>query len=212
MAHPLLRMYRILLEHYGPRGWWPGDSPFEVVVGAILTQNTAWANVEKAIANLKALDAMTPEGLGRLPEPTLRQAVRPSGYYNQKARRLRGFLAMLREDHDGRLEDLFALPTEDLREALLSVSGIGPETADSIVLYAAGRPIFVIDAYTLRVLIRHELLPEETTYTEAQAWVTDHLPEEVPLFNEFHALLVAVGKDHCKPRPRCEGCPLEGFR
>jgi endonuclease-3 related protein len=211
MPHKLLEIYDILADHYGPRGWWPADSPFEVVVGAILTQNTAWTNVEKAIANLKQLGPLTPEALVRLPEETLSDAIRPSGYYRRKAKRLRNFLDLLTNGFECRLDSLFDLPTESLREELLAVSGIGPETADSILLYAAGRPVFVIDAYTNRILSRHQLLPEETSYAEAQEWITDHLPEDVELFNEFHALLVAVGKDFCRPRPKCTGCPLEGL-
>jgi endonuclease-3 related protein len=210
MVHPLLEIYETLADHYGPRGWWPADSPFEVVVGAILTQNTAWTNVEKAIANLKQLGPLTPEALVRLPEKTLSNAIRPSGYYRRKTARLRNFLDLLAEKFHCRLDILFELPTEALREELLAVSGIGPETADSILLYAAARPVFVIDAYTIRILCRHQWLPEETSYAEAQQWVTDNLPEDVQIFNEFHALLVAVGKDFCRSRPKCPGCPLEG--
>jgi len=210
MPHKLLEIYEILADHYGPRGWWPAASPFEVVVGAILTQNTAWRNVEKAIANLKLLGPLTPEALVRLPEETLSDAIRPSGYYRRKTTRLKNFLDLLSNGFQCRLDSLFDLPTEALREELLAVSGIGPETADSILLYAAARPVFVIDAYTIRILSRHQLLPEETSYAEAQQWITDHLPEDVQLFNEFHALLVAVGKDFCRPRPKCPGCPLEG--
>jgi endonuclease-3 related protein len=211
MNNRLLDIYRILFDHYGPREWWPAETPFEVVVGAILTQNTAWRNVEKAITNLKQLGPLTPEALFGLPEETLSEAIRPSGYYRQKGKRLRNFLGMLSDRFECRLDALFDLPTETLREELLVLSGIGPETADSILLYAAGRPVFVIDTYTIRILSRHELLPEATSYVEAQQWVTDNLQEDVQLFNEFHALLVNVGKDFCRPRPRCPGCPLEGF-
>ncbi len=211
MDNKLLEIYRILLDHYGPRNWWPADSPFEVIVGAILTQNTAWKNVEKAITNLKRLGPLTPEALLRLPEETLSEAIRPSGYYRQKGKRLRNFLDMLSDRFACSLDALFGLPTETLREELLALSGIGPETADSILLYAADRAVFVIDTYTIRILSRHELLPEETSYADAQQWVTDHLPEDVQLFNEFHALLVNVGKDFCRPRQVCPGCPLEGF-
>jgi endonuclease-3 related protein len=211
MNHKLLDVYRILFDQYGPREWWPAETPFEVVVGAILTQNTAWTNVEKAIANLKQFGPMTPEALFRLPEEKLAEAIRPSGYFRRKGKRLRNFLGMLSDRFDYQLDGLFDLPTETLREELLAVSGIGPETADSILLYAAGRPVFVIDTYTIRILSRHEFLPEDTSYAEAQQWVTDHLPEDVRLFNEFHALLVNVGKDFCRPRPKCSGCPLEGF-
>lgn len=207
----LMEVYRILFDHYGPREWWPAETPFEVVVGTILTQNTAWRNVERAIENLKRFGPLTPEALLRLPEETLAEAIRPSGYYRQKGRRLRNFLGMLSDRFQCSLDALFDLPTETLREELLALSGIGPETADCILLYAAGRPVFVIDTYTLRILSRHELLPEETSYAEAQQWVTDNLTDDVQLFNEFHALLVNVGKDFCRPRPKCGGCPLEGF-
>ena len=211
MHDRLMDIYRTLLDHYGPRGWWPAESPLEVIVGAILTQNTAWQNVEKAITNLKRLAPLTPEALLRLPEATLSDAIRPCGYYRQKGKRLRNFLGMLSDRFACRLDALLDLPTEALREELLSLSGIGPETADSILLYAAGRPVFVIDTYSIRIFSRHGLLPEESSYAEAQQWITDHLPEDVQFFNEFHALLVNVGKDFCRPRPKCAGCPLEGF-
>ncbi len=211
MRDKLIRIYTLLHERFGPMGWWPAETPFEVVIGAILTQNTSWKNVEKAIENLKALGPLTPRMLLDLPEKDLQEAIRPSGYFRLKAGRLRNFLRMLEEGYSGRIESLFDLPTDHLREVLLGVSGIGPETADSILLYAAERPVFVIDAYTIRIFCRHRLLPEETTYAEAQEWVMGHLPADVRLFNEYHALLVAAGKTYCRPRPRCEGCPLEGF-
>ncbi len=201
----------MLSEHFGPRNWWPADNAFEMIVGAVLTQNTAWKNVEKAITNLKAFGPVTPENLKSLSESTLKEAVRPAGYYNQKTRRLQYFLEVLFEQYEGSLELLFALPTEILRERLLAISGIGPETADSILLYGAARPIFVIDTYTIRILSRHDLIEEEISYVEAQERIMDNLPEDETLFNEFHALFVALGKDYCRPRPRCEGCPLEHF-
>jgi endonuclease-3 related protein len=204
-------LYDRLSSHFGPRHWWPADTRFEVVVGAILTQNTAWKNVEKALSNLKALGPLTPDLLRETPEPRLKEAIRPAGYYNQKSRRLRGFLNVLFEQYEGDIETLFALDTWDLRERLLEISGIGPETADSILLYAAERPVFVIDTYTIRVLTRHGFLSDETSYPEAQQYMMDHLPDDTALYNEFHALFVAVGKDFCRPRPRCEGCPLEGL-
>jgi len=209
VADRLETLYERLLSRFGPRGWWPADTPFEVVVGAILTQNTAWRNVEKAIENLKALGPLTPAVLRETSEDALRAAIRPAGYFNQKTRRLQGFLRVLFEEFGGDLGALFALDTASLRDRLLAISGIGPETADSILLYAAQRPVFVIDAYTIRVLTRHGFLPEETTYAEVQQYVTDHLPEDTALFNEFHALFVAVGKEFCRPQPRCAGCPLE---
>ena len=159
--------------------------------------------------NLSRLGLLTPENLWHLPETTLREAVRPAGYYNQKTKRLRGFLKVLFDQYDGNLESLFALSTDTLRHELLLITGIGPGTADSILLYAAERPVFVIDTYTVRILSRHDLLSEDTTYAEAQEWIMDHLPLDVALYNEFHALLVGLGKDFCRPRPKCQGCPLE---
>lgn len=209
MHDRLQEVYDRLHAHFGPRHWWPADSPFEVVVGAILTQNTAWTNVEKALGNLKAIAPLTPTTLRNLPDPHLKQAIRPAGYYNQKAKKLRAFLRVLFEQFDGSPESLFALDTDTLRSTLLAISGIGPETADSILLYAAGRPVFVIDRYTIRALSRHAFLPEEATYVEAQQFMTDHLPEDTALYNEFHALFVELGKQFCKPTPACAGCPLE---
>jgi len=207
----LLEIYQILFDHFGPRNWWPADSAFEMIVGALLTQNTAWKNVEKAIMNLKHLGPITPEGLKRLPPSKLKDAIRPAGYYNQKTKRLQNIIEVLFKYYEGDLDLLFALPTETLRERLLAVSGIGPETADSILLYGAERPVFVIDTYTIRILSRHGLIAEEVSYAEAQEWIMDNLPFEVPLFNEFHALFVALGKEYCRPKPKCEGCPLENF-
>jgi len=209
MHDRLLNLYDRLYARFGPRHWWPADTPFEVIVGAILTQHTAWTNVEKALANLKAIAPLAPDLLWTLPEGSLEQAIRPAGYYNQKARKLRSFLAVLFQRFHGSLEEMLSLETEALRACLLAISGIGPETADSILLYAAGRPVFVIDRYTLRALSRHGFLPEEATYPEAQQFLTDHLPEDTALYNEFHALFVELGKQFCKPRPACAGCPLE---
>jgi endonuclease-3 related protein len=205
----LQELYDKLYDRFGPGNWWPADTPFEVIVGAILTQNTAWTNVEKALNNLKSIAPLTPELLWNLPETSLKQAIRPAGYYNQKAKKLRAFLHVLFRQYDGDLEAMFTLDTEALRQCLLEISGIGPETADSILLYAAERPVFVIDRYTIRALSRHAFLPEEATYPEAQQFMTDHLPEDTALYNEFHALFVELGKNFCKPRPLCSGCPLE---
>ncbi len=211
MEAKLQEIYQVLLHHFGPRNWWPADNAFEMIVGAVLTQNTAWKNVEKAIKNLKAYGPVTPENLKGLSEAALREAIRPAGYYNQKTKRLKNVLEVLFDQYEGCLEHFFALPTETLRERLLAISGIGPETADSILLYGASRPIFVIDTYTVRILSRHGLMEEEVSYFEAQERIMDNLPADEVLFNEFHALFVALGKDYCRPRPRCEGCPLEHF-
>ena len=203
------RMYDLLSGAFGPQDWWPGETPFEVMVGAVLTQNTNWTNVEKAIANLKSHGLLTPEKLHELPAEELAELIRPAGYYNIKAKRLKNLLDFLFDEFDGDLDALFALAVFDLREALLSVSGIGRETCDSIILYAAEKPTFVVDAYTHRVLLRHDLIDEEADYDEIKELFESSLPAEVQLFNEFHALLVRVGKVYCKKQPACAECPLD---
>lgn len=204
-------MYDALFRAYGPQGWWPGRTRTEIVLGAILTQNTNWKNVEKAIARLEAARLLDWAALRDVPEAELAEHIRPAGYYNVKARRLKAFVTWLWQHHDGDLDRLAERDLESLRAELLSVSGIGPETADSILLYALDRPSFVVDAYTARVAVRHGLLDAGLTYDELKALYEGNLPHEVNLFNEYHALLVAVGKNHCKPRPQCAGCPLESF-
>ncbi len=199
-----------MYEALGPQGWWPGETPFEVCVGAILTQNTNWQNVERAIDNLKKRGLLSPQALYELPEGILAELIRPAGYYRVKARRLKNFIRFLVEDFEGDLAKLFALPLEEARQALLKVSGIGPETADSILLYAGEKPTFVIDAYTRRILLRHGLATEDMGYEDLREMFMRHLPEDPALYNEYHALLVAVGKNFCRPQnPRCEDCPLK---
>ena len=206
----LKEMYKRMYEALGPQGWWPGETPFEVCVGAILTQNTNWQNVERAINNLKKRDLLSPQALYELPEGILAELIRPAGYYRVKARRLKNFIRFLVEDFEGDLAKLFALPLEEARQALLKVSGIGPETADSILLYAGEKPTFVIDAYTWRILLRHGLATEDMGYEDLREMFMRHLPEDPALYNEYHALLVAVGKNFCRPQnPRCEDCPLK---
>jgi len=201
--------YGAMMAAYGPQGWWPAESDFEMVVGAILTQNTNWTNVERAIANLKAANLLNPQALHALPPEHLAELIRPAGYYNVKARRLRNFIDMLVGDFGGDLGRLFALGTAALRETILGVSGIGPETADSIVLYGARKPTFVVDAYTARIFHRHGLIDMDATYEDIQSLAQGALAEDVAVFQEYHALLVAVGKRHCKKRaPECSGCPL----
>lgn len=205
----LLRYYRRLRRHFGHQNWWPGRTRFEVILGALLTQNTSWANVEKALGNLRRHRALTPARLSRLRGATMAQLLRPSGYYRQKTRAVRAFLAHLNNGYRGSLPRLLARPTAALREELLALRGIGEETADSILLYAAGRPVFVIDAYTLRVLARHGLAPPNIDYRQSQAFFETNLPRRAALYNDFHAQLVAVGKTYChREKPNCAACPL----
>ena len=200
--------YRLMLDRFGPQHWWPGDTPFEVMVGAVLTQNTNWANVERAIANLKAADALSLDRLAGMDPALLAELIRPSGYFNIKATRLKNLVRHIRENH-GDLETFFSLDSESLREELLSCKGIGPETCDSILLYAAERPVFVIDAYTHRILTRHRIIDEDEGYYGMQELFTANLAGETRLFNEYHALIVRCGKEFCrKRRPRCRECPL----
>ncbi len=207
----LRSFYEALLRAYGPQGWWPGRTRTEIVVGAILTQNTNWANVEKAIARLDAEGLLDWAALRDVSTPRLAECIRPAGYYNIKAARLKNFVIWLWEEHGGDFDGLRDRDLGGLREELLSIRGIGRETADSILLYALDKPTFVVDAYTARILGRHRLIDEAATYEEIKSIFEDVLPADVPLFNEFHALLVAVGKRHCRPQARCEGCPLAEF-
>ncbi len=209
--HILQRFYDVLIEAYGPQGWWPGKTRTEIVVGAILTQNTNWLNVEKAIARLQAAGVLDWAALRDVPIEQLAELIRPVGYYKVKSRRLKNFVAWLWEQHDGKLDGLAWVAATELRGQLLSINGIGPETADSIMLYALDVPTFVVDGYTARVLGRHGLIDAPVGYEEIKALFEDNLPADAAMFNEYHALLVAVGKRHCKTRARCEGCPLESF-
>lgn len=209
MHNNILRIYNLLYAFFGPQHWWPGETPFEVMVGAVLTQNTNWTNVTAALENLKQDNLLDLDTLTALPVQLLAEKIRPAGYFNLKAKRLKNLLTQVR-NHGGNLEKFFAADRETLRERLLEVKGIGPETADSILLYAAGQPSFVVDAYTHRVLYRHHLIPEEIGYHDIQELFTSSLPEDSSLFNEYHALLVRLGKEYCKKStPRCSGCPLE---
>lgn len=212
MQKTLLKYYKKLYDHMGPQDWWPGRTRFEIVVGAILTQNTNWTNVERAIKNLRKARALNPARMSALPEGELAELIRPSGYFNVKAKRLGAFLDHLNREHHGKLDSLFKMETPALRTELLSINGIGPETADSIMLYAAGKPVFVVDAYTKRLVTRHGLTRENPTYDEMQTLFTDALPEDAQLFNEYHALIVMIGKDYCRPKnPRCTECPLSEY-
>jgi endonuclease-3 related protein len=224
LSKQLKDIYKILFKRFGPQDWWPGDTPFEVIVGAILTQNTNWTNVEKAIANLKKARVLTPEKLYRLDIGKLTQLIRPAGYYNIKASRVKNFLDWLFINHAGNLALANNLPSDCLRDELLSVDGIGPETADSILLYAFERPVFVVDAYTIRICLRHHLIEKNAKYAQVKNLFESNLPAsrsrkgcltakgrltaDVQLFNEYHALLVRLGKDFCRPKPWCPDCPL----
>ncbi len=202
-----MELYRLLLQCHGPQHWWPASGRFEVMVGAILTQAAAWSNVEKAIAALRRAGALSPAALRRLSLPEIARLVYPSGYYNAKARKLKA-LATYLGGYDDDLDRLFALPVERLRPELLGVYGIGEETADSILLYAGGKPVFVVDAYTRRILGRSRLGPPAGSYRQYQQLFMDNLPADAGLFNEYHALLVRHGKDICRVRPRCQECCL----
>ncbi len=210
-SEKLVEIYELLFSRFGEQGWWPGDGRFEVIVGAILTQNTNWGNVEKAIVNLKAAGVLDAEKLYRLEVGRLAELIRPAGYFNVKAKRLKNFLDWLFENYDGRLSEVEKVGTAQLRGELLGVKGVGPETADSILLYAFGREVFVIDAYTARVAIRHGLIDAGAGYEELQYLFESNLSCDVKMFNEYHALLVRVGKEFCRPKARCAGCPLEGL-
>jgi len=203
LSDRLNEIYELLLEAYGPQHWWPAESPLEVLVGAVLTQNTNWQGVEKAMASLK------PHKLQAMPTEDLARLIKPTGYYNLKARRLKNLIEFVTEAYSGDLETMKQTETGRLRKELLAVTGVGPETADSILLYALQKPVFVVDTYTYRVMSRHGLVGEEVSYDELQELFTQHLPLEMKLFNEYHALLVRVGKLHCQRKPRCQGCPLE---
>ena len=203
--------YDKLLERFGPQGWWPGETPLEIVVGAILTQNTNWQNAARAIEQLREAAVLQLPELHTISIAELEQLLRPAGYYRIKARRLRNLTQRIVDEFDGDLDRLLELSGDALREQLLTVRGVGPETADSIVLYAANQPIFVVDAYTARVVKRHGWLEPEADYHAMQTYFHDALPAETQLFNEYHALIVRVGKEYCRPTPRCEGCPLESL-
>ena len=203
-----MEIFDKLLKAFGPRHWWPGESPFEVMVGAILTQNTSWKNVEKAIQKLKTKRVLTPEGIYRLKTSDLASLIRSSGFYRIKAYRLKSFVDFLFEEFEGKIERMKKEPFEGLRKRLLEVKGIGQETADSILLYALQKPMFVVDAYTRRVLSRHGMISDRASYEEVQKLFMRHLPPDEKLFNEYHALIVHVGKSVCKKTPKCDICPL----
>lgn len=205
----LLKIYKSLFNFFGPLNWWPGDTPFEVMVGAILTQNTSWDNVEKAINNLKKKNLLVPQKLSGINHEELAQLVRPSGYYNIKAKRLKNFINFFINDFEGSAEKMFLGDCRELRKKLLKVNGIGPETADSILLYAGKKPFFVVDAYTKRIFSRHKLISKDADYYQIQEFFINNLDRDVKLFNEFHAQIVMLGKTICtRKNPDCTKCPI----
>ena len=211
-ADKIISMYEVMLESLGPMNWWPGDTPFEIAIGAILTQNTNWKNVESAITNLKNNKLLDPKIMYDLTANEMAELIRPSGYYNIKTKRIRNFLDFLKNEVDFDLLQLKKQPLETLRPKILGVNGIGPETADSILLYALDFPTFVIDAYTARIINRHGLAYEGIDYHSLQTLFMDALPKDVTIYNEYHALIVHVGKDWCKKAMGlCDTCPLRPF-
>ena len=210
LRQPLLNpyeLYTFLLSHFGPQHWWPAKTPFEVVVGAILTQQVAWKNVEKAIENLKNANVLDLCKISNLSLEKLEVYVKPTGFYRQKARRLKDICSYISKEYNGSLKVVFNKETGSLRTELLSLNGIGPETADSIILYAAEKPSFVIDAYTKRICKRLQLT-HELDYEPLKKFFENSLPKNVEIYNEFHALIVELGKNYCKTKPLCKDCPL----
>ena len=209
----LLRIYDLLFEKFGPRHWWPGETRLEIIVGAILTQNTSWSNVEKAISNLKRHKLLSVKGLSEADNKTLSALIKPAGYFNVKTRRLKNFLRFLSTAYNGSIDKMFRSEIPELRLELLAVNGIGPETADSILLYAGNKPVFVIDAYTKRIFSRHGFLRPDCEYENAQAMFMKNLPLDSRLFNEYHALIVELGKNLCRPgKPLCNRCPIRRIK
>ena len=208
----LMELYNAMHRFFGPQAWWPGDGPLEVMIGAVLTQNTNWKNVERAIDNLRKKNLIDIEKLVQLDTNELAELIRPAGYFSVKAKRLKNLIHFIHENYGGDLQRFFELSVTQLREELLSVNGIGYETADDIILYAACKPAFVVDTYTYRIMLRHLLISQDDDYMAIKALFEDNLPADVELFNEYHALLVAVGKNYCKKtNPLCEKCPLNPY-
>jgi len=208
ITNRLLSIYERLNDHFGDCNWWPGETPLEVAVGAILTQNTNWANVEKAIGNLKSANLLSPRGLLEENDDTVAKLIRPSGYYNVKTKRLKAFLRFLTNEYGGDMERMGEEDLPTLRGKLLCIKGIGEETADSILLYGFGKAIFVVDAYTRRILGRHGIIDDTYSYRDIQELFMTHLTPDVALYNQYHALLVNTGKEFCRRERRCETCPL----
>lgn len=210
-SQTLYQIYKKLFNHYGLQFWWPGDTQIEVIVGAVLTQNTSWQNVEKAINNLKSRRLLTLKKLVALPIPELAKLIRPSGFFNIKAYRLHNLLEFIFNKYQRSLKRMGEVSTKKLRADLLSVKGIGEETADSILLYAFTRPVFVVDAYTKRIFSRHKFISPSTEYSKIQAFFLNNLPKDIKIYNEYHALIVRLAKEYCRKKPNCIDCPLIGF-
>ncbi len=208
MENKVYQIYQLLFESFGEQYWWPGESRFEIMVGAVLTQNTNWQNVEKAINNLKKAGVLSPEAIYKISPEQLAELIRPAGYFNVKTKRLKNLINCIFLDYGGSLGNLANLSDYELRSRLLEIKGIGMETADSIMLYAFERAVFVVDTYTARVLIRHNLIDEDCDYDQLKELLESSLAPDVKLFNEFHALFVEVGKRFCRPKPKCDSCPL----
>lgn len=208
MQVDLLTIYNTLLNCLGKQHWWPAKTRFEVIVGAILTQNTAWQNVEKVIENLDAKGILTPEGIFNAEEEVLEECIRPVGYFKVKTARLKNFMEFLFNAYEGDIQRMFSTSSHELREQLLKVKGIGPETADSIMLYAGDKLTFVVDAYTRRIFSRIGMIDKNLSYEEIKDFFERNLPEDLELYNEFHALIVKLGKEYCRTAPLCERCPL----
>ena len=206
-----MNMFELMLDHFGPQHWWPGETAIEIMVGAVLTQNTNWSNVEKAIENLKKENLLSVGSIHSISSTILAHSIRSAGYYNVKAGRLKNLIRFIMEKYHGDISYLLKDDTKNLRRGLLSVRGVGPETADSILLYAAKRPVFVVDTYTHRILNRHGMADEEAAYDDLQELFMNSLPEDSAIFNEFHALIVRTGKEYCRRRPLCSRCPLEDW-
>ena len=209
MEKKLLKLYKVLYKTFGPQHWWPARTRFEIIVGAILTQNTAWSNVRKAILNLDREKVLSPLSLKNIKKRRLAYLIRPSGYYNIKSDRLKGFVNFLFKKYNGSLRKMFSKDTNSLRQELLQVKGLGKETVDSILLYAGKKPIFVVDAYTKRILSRHKIISDASGYDIVQQLFMKNLPSDESLFGEYHALLVKLAKDICKKIPKCSQCPVK---
>ena len=208
MKKDLAQIYKKLLNHFGGQHWWPADTEFEVIVGAILTQAASWKNVESAIENLKSKKILTPAGIKGITTAELGKLIRPAGYYNVKSKKLKKFVDFLYKNYNGDLNLFLSQPIGKLRDELLSIWGIGNETADSIVLYAAHKPSFVVDAYTRRIFSRLGFVDDDVSYENLKKFFEKNLPEDVGLYKEFHALIVELGKNYCRTKPACGECPI----